>query len=498
MSLPLGLKMFALAPTQFSVLGACRVSAGTRSKNRTAMRATRVSADTPIKTKTRGAFSNRRGHAASMPQVSTPRRASVVCAAAPIPPPAVFSAVSPWATLLAALPSALEANVKEFAAAAVFLTACFAFLPALARRLWTVLHRVYGNGTVSAMFPIRSFSVTDAELGGKLRSKARELASFETSWIAAAVRPVQIALVATVFTRLLVVTKFSVVVYKLLYARVGCVVHTWKLPWPVYVASAWWFLDNAIKNQKHRALVAVDAVGHAARALEPRITTGASTARTAIAIPMILLWLDTVGVTLSSVWGLLGFGGVAVSLGLKDLVADFIAGLMMLTNPTFKVGDNIKAGAVMGTVLGIGATKTTLLTRTGTGKTPHTISNNVLSSHSAGLVNMSLSRARYFDHVICVDAKSMDSLEKLCAEVSDYLVNHPLVILDPMDSGEKPWCALSKLGPHGVLIGVKCCLRKMGGQAFALEQGRMLIDIGKIVEKNEGVELDVFTGIVAA
>jgi hypothetical protein len=92
----------------------------------------------------------------------------------------------------------------------------------------------------------------------------------------------------------------------------------------------------------------------------------------------------------------------------------------------------------------------------------------------------------------------MDSLEKLCAEVSDYLVNHPLVILDPMDSGEKPWCALSKLGPHGVLIGVKCCLRKMGGQAFALEQGRMLIDIGKIVEKNEGVELDVFTGIVAA
>ena len=85
-------------------------------------------------------------------------------------------------------------------------------------------------------------------------------------------------------------------------------------------------------------------------------------------------------------WGLLGFGGVAVSLGLKDLVADFIAGLTMLTNPTFKVGDNIKAGAVMGTVMGIGATKTTLLTRTGTGKTPHTISNNVLSFLPAAII----------------------------------------------------------------------------------------------------------------
>jgi hypothetical protein len=152
----------------------------------------------------------------------------------------------------------------------------------------------------------------------------------------------------------------------------------------------------------------------------------------------------------------------------------------------------------MGTVMGIGATKTTLLTRTGTGKTPHTVSNNVLSSHSAGLVNMSLSRARYFDHVLCVDASSMDAVETVCSLVTEYLHNHPLVILDPMDSSEKPWCALSQLGPHGVLIGVKCCLRKMGGQAFALEQGTMLLEIGKIVENTKGVKLGAFTGIVAA
>jgi hypothetical protein len=107
---------------------------------------------------------------------------------------------------------------------------------------------------------------------------------------------------------------------------------------------------------------------------------------------------------------------------------------------------------------------------------------------------MSLSRARYFDHEICVDAKSMAAVEKLCLDISAYLVSHPLVILDPMDSGEKPWCALSKLGPHGVLIGVKCCLRKMGGQAFALEQGRMLLAIGKIVEANQGVELSEIVG----
>ena len=52
-----------------------------------------------------------------------------------------------------------------------------------------------------------------------------------------------------------------------------------------------------------------------------------------------MMFLDSVGVTLSAVWGLLGLGGVAVSLGLKDVVSDLVAGLIMLTNPTFKVGD---------------------------------------------------------------------------------------------------------------------------------------------------------------
>ena len=45
--------------------------------------------------------------------------------------------------------------------------------------------------------------------------------------------------------------------------------------------------------------------------------------------------------TFSAVWGLLGFGGVAVSLGLKDVVSDFIAGVILMVNPTFKVGDTV-------------------------------------------------------------------------------------------------------------------------------------------------------------
>ena len=201
--------MLVLAPTPFWVFGACRLRARTRG-NCAAPRCVSSAADTRDVSLNRVAtlaLSNRRpGHCSGgVPGAEARRRHHrVVCAAAaPTPPVAAVVtavAVSPWASLLDALPGVLEANVTEFATAAVVLTVSMCFLPALVRHAWQVLHRVSGTASVSALFPIRSFSVTDAELGGKLRSKARELASFETSWIAAAVVPAQIALLATVFT----------------------------------------------------------------------------------------------------------------------------------------------------------------------------------------------------------------------------------------------------------------------------------------------------------
>jgi hypothetical protein len=57
-----------------------------------------------------------------------------------------------------------------------------------------------------------------------------------------------------------------------------------------------------------------------ARALEPRVETAFNTALTVAAVPLGVLFLDSLGVTLSAVWGVLGVGGVAISLGVKDTV----------------------------------------------------------------------------------------------------------------------------------------------------------------------------------
>ena len=65
----------------------------------------------------------------------------------------------------------------------------------------------------------------------------------------------------------------------------------------------------------------------------------------------------------------------------------------------------------------------------------------------------------------------MEAIDAVCVAVKAYLDEHPHVIHDPMDSGDRAWCALQSLGPDGIMIGVKCTLRKMGSQVFALEQG---------------------------
>lgn len=389
--------------------------------------------------------------------------------------------------------AALPAHAREFAFAGGLSLFALLCLPSLAKKLWELMVRINpGHTDITAfLIPVRAFSVQDAALGATLRRRARELVRWETSILHAAVLPMQFAVLAAVAARLLVVTGLTEVLHVVLFAREGSLVAACRLPWPAYVAAAWYFMDRAVTRVRTRLLGAVESVGGTgARTLEPRIETGANTVKTALGVPMFLLFLDSIGVTLSAVWGLLGFGGVAVSFGMKDIVSDFIAGLMMLTNPTFKVGDSIKAGNIQGTVMGIGATKTTLLTRTGTGKTPHTISNGVLSSQATGVVNMSLARARYFDHQLCFKANGgVAAVAAVCADIKAYLDGHPDVIHDPMDGGDRAWCALESLGPGGVLVGVKCTLRKMGSQVFALEQGRMLVEIGELVEAAEGVSL---------
>lgn len=79
----------------------------------------------------------------------------------------------------------------------------------------------------------------------------------------------------------------------------------------------------------------------------------------------ILTTLDAVGVDLTAVVTVLGVTGLAVSLALQDVLRNFVAGLYILLEQPFSIGDQIALRDVSGNVLNIELRTTRLRTHTG-------------------------------------------------------------------------------------------------------------------------------------
>jgi small-conductance mechanosensitive channel len=94
-----------------------------------------------------------------------------------------------------------------------------------------------------------------------------------------------------------------------------------------------------------------------ARALGSVLRSGVTTVIFAVAAMMILAEL---GVNLAPLLASAGIAGVALGFGAQNLVKDFIAGLFMLLEDQYGVGDVVDAGDVNGTVEAVGLRVTTI------------------------------------------------------------------------------------------------------------------------------------------
>ncbi|MGD9139904.1 MAG: mechanosensitive ion channel [bacterium] len=75
---------------------------------------------------------------------------------------------------------------------------------------------------------------------------------------------------------------------------------------------------------------------------------------------VIIAALDRLGVQTTSLVAILGAAGLAVGLALKDTLANFGAGVLIILFKPFKVGDFVDAGGQMGTVMRVSVFNTIL------------------------------------------------------------------------------------------------------------------------------------------
>ncbi len=73
-----------------------------------------------------------------------------------------------------------------------------------------------------------------------------------------------------------------------------------------------------------------------------------------------MLILGEIGVTLGPLLASAGVAGLAIGFGAQNLVKDFLAGLFMLLEDQYGVGDVVDVGDVTGTVEAVGLRITTL------------------------------------------------------------------------------------------------------------------------------------------
>lgn len=139
---------------------------------------------------------------------------------------------------------------------------------------------------------------------------------------------------------------------------------------------------------------------------------------------LIILIINIVGSKAVSLVALIGSIGLALGLAVKDNLANFAGGVMLLFNKPFRGGDYIEAQGVAGTVQSVGILYTTLTTFDN--KTVH-IPNGPLST--GNIVNYSTQATRRVDLTINVDYGSdVELVKRLLLDIAE---KHPQVLKDP-------------------------------------------------------------------
>lgn len=158
---------------------------------------------------------------------------------------------------------------------------------------------------------------------------------------------------------------------------------------------------------------------------------------------VVIAALNRLGVATTSVVAIFGAAGIAVGLALKDTLANFASGVMLLLFRPFQVGDLVDAGGTVGKVLEIGIFATTL----NTGDNVRiTLPNSQV--YGSQIANFNGNETRRIDLVMGISYD--DNIQTAIDAIRSIVTAHEKVLDDPA-----PVIAVAELGASSVDIVVR-------------------------------------------
>lgn len=159
---------------------------------------------------------------------------------------------------------------------------------------------------------------------------------------------------------------------------------------------------------------------------------------------LFMIIINAVGVKTVSIAAIIGSVGLAIGLAMKDNLANFAGGVMILLSKPFKGGDYITTQNLEGTVESIGILHTIL--RTGDNKTVY-IPNGPLSTGNI-INNRSMDGTLRTVIVINVDYGS--NIDEVKSLLKDIAGSHPKVLKQP-----SPFARMTKINPTSLEFTVR-------------------------------------------
>ena len=144
-----------------------------------------------------------------------------------------------------------------------------------------------------------------------------------------------------------------------------------------------------------------------------------------ILVISVLVAMSYMGVNYRALIASVGVASMVLTLGARDLVADLFAGVGLLVNGTYKIGDIIELDGFTGTVQDLNLRTTKLVGSSGNVKT---IRNNQISN----VVNLSARNSWYTAELTISSSKDLSTIEALLKErLPEIREKYPFIISGP-------------------------------------------------------------------
>jgi MscS family membrane protein len=246
-----------------------------------------------------------------------------------------------------------------------------------------------------------------------------------------------------------------------------------------------WFLMRLVERVEENLIQMMEAAGRSV----DRTTADAlaKLVRASVVIAAALVIMQTLGFSIAGLLAFGGIGGIAIGFAAKDLLANFLGGLILFFDRPFVVGDWIRSPdrEIEGTVEEIGWRQTKIRTFD---KRPLYVPNGFFLSMA--IENPSRMSHRRIKETIGVRYDDLDKMDAITAEVRQMLIGHPEI-----DESQTLMVNFNAFAPSSLDFFIYTFTHTTVWTDFHVIKQDVLLKIGKIIAAH-GAEIAFPTSTV--